>query len=142
VPIVKLIWLINMMDKIFKNIRIIILLVAGLAIIGHMIIPHDHHPADSIACQDDSCPVSNNRSDHHSGLPVHCHVCNDLASEKASLLLTIRIIQSEFFIINSDLALSSDILSSTGTGITDISRFPYKSDVPDLLQLRAPPSFS
>jgi hypothetical protein len=70
------------MDFVLKTVRVFLLFIAGLAITAHAIIPHDHHSADSVSVSGDSCPVSNNKSDHNQGLPVHCHACNDLASEK------------------------------------------------------------
>jgi hypothetical protein len=73
------------MSKIIKNIPVFFLWLAWLFLTAHMIIPHDHHLIESVTYPGESCPLSNNKSDHHSGNPIHCHAFNDLASEKARL---------------------------------------------------------
>jgi hypothetical protein len=73
------------MSKITKNIPVFFLWLAWLFLTAHMIIPHDHHLMESVTSQSDSCPLSNSKTDHHSGNPIHCHAFNDLASEKARL---------------------------------------------------------
>jgi len=130
------------MNRIFKSIRGFFLLLAGLAIIAHMIILHDHHLSDPINGQKDSCPVSNGKSGHHTGLPVHCHAFNDLAAEKISALNLKKNIRSgsvtiiqfpEFLVIELHAALikNSD------------SRKPFPDIYfPDSSPFRAPPSVS
>ncbi len=70
------------MSRILESVRNYFLLLAGLVITAHMIIPHDHHLSDQITGQNNSCPVSDSKSGHHSGFPVHCHAFNDLTAEK------------------------------------------------------------
>ena len=131
-----------MKDRIIRNIPILILWVAGLAINAHMIIPHDHHMADSFASTSDTCPVTNNKPGHHPGFPVHCHACNDLACEKATILLDIRSIQFNDYTI----CILSDIATfrfhTAGIRVFDFIKLPFKSDIPDLSQQRAPPSLA
>ncbi|MBK9391897.1 MAG: hypothetical protein IPN68_17525 [Bacteroidetes bacterium] len=68
------------MSRIFKYTSIIFSWVACIALVAHLIIPHDHHSADSFPEQDNKCPAENNHS--HNGIPVHCHAFNDLCSGK------------------------------------------------------------
>lgn len=56
---------------------------AVILLCAHQIIPHDHHIASPYADLDKNCPASENKSEHHTGFPVHCHVFNDLVSEKS-----------------------------------------------------------
>ncbi|MEI6048401.1 MAG: hypothetical protein WCS03_05845 [Bacteroidota bacterium] len=72
------------MSKFLKNLQIYLLWLAWLVLTAHLIIPHDHHLAESVTGQEDLCPVSNTGTGHHPGFPVHCHAFNDLASEKAT----------------------------------------------------------
>lgn len=129
-----------MRNKIFRNIPVFFLWVAGLAINAHMIIPHDHHQVESVAGEEDACPVSNNKTDHHAGFPVHCHFCNDLTSEKAVTLSVYRNIQSKCFITPDlfDLAALKPVYNRIQ--IFEFTSLPFKSDIPDLSHLRAPPS--
>jgi hypothetical protein len=71
----------------FRFIRAISLLVAGLAIIAHMIIPHDHHYICPENGTSESCPVSQEKSTHHPVFPAHCHAFSDLAAEKFTPLI-------------------------------------------------------
>ena len=72
------------MKGIFRYSSSLFLWLAGLALVAHLIIPHDHHTIDSFASEDKTCPVENNHhGDNHRGSPIHCHAFNDLAAEKA-----------------------------------------------------------
>lgn len=82
------------LNRFIKNITSIFLWLAGLALIAHMAIPHDHHLSDTLSCQENSNPVSNhsNHSGHtNHGLPVHCNVCNEFDSEKFTIFNIHRI---------------------------------------------------
>lgn len=68
--------------KVIKSIRAFSLLLAGMAIVVHMIIPHDHHLAATVIGVKESCPFSQHKSEHHPFFPAHCHAFNDLAAEK------------------------------------------------------------
>ena len=67
------------MREIYKSTIIYILLIAGLIIFSHSIIPHDHHYTD----------VCETKHDAHQGHedddndPVHCHFLNDIISNTA-----------------------------------------------------------
>ena len=90
-----------MKNKIIKYISVIFLWLAWLVLTAHVIIPHDHHLADSFTTKEDACPVSNGKTSHSSGFPVHCHAFNDLASEKATTYFF------KFNIRYNDIAISS-----------------------------------
>jgi hypothetical protein len=129
-----------MMGKIIKNIPPYLTLIAGLAIIGHMLIPHDHHLAGSEPGQKESCPVSKDRTGHRSGFPLHCHAFNDLASEKAIIFSLIKYVLSAGLITGA----FHDIIKSPYCNLTVLNIFePFLgSCFLDLSCLRAPPSFS
>ena len=132
----------NMMSKIRKNIPAFFLWLAGLSVCAHLIIPHDHHLVESITSQDESCPVSNNKSGHHTGFPIHCHAFNDLASEKATTFVLKRNIQSDdlsFSSIPDSLAVELQIFIISVFDIREPFSDPYFLR---LSQLRAPPSLS
>ncbi|MBK8882366.1 MAG: hypothetical protein IPN67_08260 [Bacteroidales bacterium] len=124
----------------FKFIRSLLLLVAGMAIVAHMIIPHDHHPAGPVNGHKDICPISKGKADNHPSFPVHCHAFNDLPAEKFSRGIIKHEIQTSnvFVIWRTDsfvpgFHLSQNLSKDTGKPFPDIY-------LPDFLPLRAPPS--
>jgi hypothetical protein len=129
-----------MMRKIVKNIPAYFTLIAGLAIIGHMLIPHDHHLAGSEPGQKESCPVSKDKTGHHSGFPLHCHAFNDLASEKAIMFSLIRNVLNSG-LITSDFTVTSELIHCNITVFNIFEPF-LDSCFLDLSCLRAPPSMS
>lgn len=128
------------MRKIIKYTSVISLWLAGLAFIAHLLLPHDHHIADTFSNQDKNCPASNDKSNHHPVFPVHCHVLNDLASEKTINYFISKYIQSDYKSAGEyPDAFSFDFPVSGGT-ITDKQEpFPVYN-LPGLSPLRAPPS--
>jgi hypothetical protein len=131
-----------MMNKIIKNTPVFFLLLAGLAINAHMIIPHDHHMMESIASQDDTCPISNNKTDHHTGFPVHCHAFNDLTAEKAITYVQIKEVQCKDYARTSFLDIAAFRFQFFNRRNFDIGKLPFNSEIPELSPLRAPPSLS
>jgi|WetSurMetagenome_2_1015567.scaffolds.fasta_scaffold593138_1 hypothetical protein len=130
------------MHKFKKKIPVFSLWLACIAIVVHMIIPHDHHLSDSSACQDESCPVSDNTPGHKTGFPIHCHALHDLTSEKAVIYQIISLVHQEYFItVNSSASSETHILISDESTInrkeplSEIYLLEYSS-------LRAPPSIS
>lgn len=132
----------TIMFKNYKIIPAIFLWFAGLAICAHLIIPHDHHPADSFLSQAESCPVSNSNAAHHSGFPVHCHAFNDLASEKAiTFILSDNIQRPDVSFKSYPDAFVFDLKTST------VKYSDIREPIPDhyLLEFspfRAPPELS
>jgi hypothetical protein len=130
------------MSNIYRSICIFFLLLAGLVISAHMIIPHDHHLSDTINGQRDGCPVSDGKSGHSTGLPVHCHAFNDLAAKKFTSIVLIKNILSGLITIIQYPEFPADDLQIKLTSIL-YSGKPF-SDIyfPDSSPFRAPPSVS
>ncbi|TSA33951.1 MAG: hypothetical protein D4R64_13100 [Porphyromonadaceae bacterium] len=131
-----------MMSKIIKNIPVYLLWLAGLAITAHLIIIHDHHLADANSHQEDYCPVSNEKTGHSSGFPIHCCAFNDVTSEKATAYSLTRIVQcNEISICGFS---DADTFEFQGPCITIFNlRKPFPdSYLLELSSLRAPPSIS
>jgi hypothetical protein len=126
--------------KIIEKMRIILLSVAVLAINVHMMIPHDHHQADSFQGQDRDCPVSGNTGNHHSGVLVHCHACNDLAPEKSVILIKVIHFECKYFLTGDNIYYKNPDLHLTGFVENYLSVNLPGSDYPELGLLRAPPS--
>ena len=128
------------MRRFINKFQIFFLWLACLAIVAHMIIPHDHHLSDSTAGQDDSCPVSDNTPGHKTGFPIHCHALHDLASEKAVIYQIISLVQQEYFIITNSsestephFLLSIESTTVRKEALSEIYLLQHSS-------LRAPPS--
>lgn len=70
------------MRKTIKYLPLFFMLLAWMVLTAHQVIPHDHHLNDSYTNKEDNCPVSESKTDHNKGFPLHCHAFNDLTSEK------------------------------------------------------------
>jgi hypothetical protein len=125
-----------------KYFRLLFLLLAGLAVSAHAIIPHDHHLSESSASSEDTCPFSNEKPDHHNGFPIHCHAFNDLASEKIVMSLVPLIDRHNYIAIAS---ISDPFASSLRFQSSCDSEYWELIPEPSLLEfspLRAPPALS
>lgn len=130
------------MTRTVKKTYIFFLFLAAVLLNAHMIIPHDHHAADSDARQEGSCPVSQNGAGHHSGFPVHCHAFNDLTSERAVINFIIKQVKCRDLVQGSvTYNAVSDIRISWLT-VFAVFAPPVNSGLPELSSLRAPPSIS
>jgi hypothetical protein len=127
-----------MSGRIIKNIRIFFLFLAAILFFAHMIIPHDHHTADTNPCQDERCPVSNNSNNHHRSFPAHCHAFNDLTSEKTIVHVHTLHIQCMDFVPPSVFDSKVINLQLSRTRIIE-SHQPVDFFFPELSALRAPP---
>ena len=67
------------MKQQYKNIFSLLLLIAGLVLLSHSVIPHDHHY--DVAC--DTEHHDHHDTDHES--PMHCHFLNDVAFDDVVL---------------------------------------------------------
>jgi hypothetical protein len=130
------------MGKILRNISIFSFWLAGMALVAHLVIPHDHHISDTFSDQNNNCPAERPVTEHHNGFPIHCHAFNDLAAEKVVKFNSGVNSQYFFtdFICESDLHLSK---VSVGTKIF----WSYTEPVPsyiltDFFRLRAPPELA
>lgn len=128
------------MRKIIKNISVFSLWLACLAIVSHMVIPHDHHLSESIAGQGDTCPVSDNNTGHKTGLPIHCHALHDLTSEKASKAQIIRLVQINVFEFSDWSDITANKIQFPGTTIINLPEPFFNSYAPELSPLRGPPA--
>ena len=68
--------------RIIKTIRAFLLFIAGIAVVGHMVIPHDHHISGTGDSAVETCPGEEKTSHQIPLFPLHCHAFNDLAAEK------------------------------------------------------------
>ena len=67
------------MKQQYKNIFGLVLLIAGLVLLSHAVIPHDHHYNE--VC--DSHHHQDHDADHES--PMHCHFLNDVVFDDVVL---------------------------------------------------------
>jgi hypothetical protein len=130
------------MRKIMKILDGLFLLLAGLVIVAHQIIPHDHHFAESASGKADPCPYSNSRSDHSPGFPVHCHAFNDLASEKVVIIIPENIVRNNITVFNYFTEKLHYCPQLQPEIVLDFSVPLTNSDQHDLALLRAPPSLT
>ncbi|TAL59137.1 MAG: hypothetical protein EPN88_17675 [Bacteroidetes bacterium] len=128
------------MSRILRYITILFLLLAGVAITAHLIIPHDHHLTDSFSDKGESCPVSDGKTGHHPGFPVHCHAFNDLTSDRVIISFIPDKIWHKDLEISSLFKRTASELKLIFITISDI-----RESFPDLFlqevsSLRAPPT--
>jgi hypothetical protein len=73
--------------RVFKHIAVFSLWLAGLVIIAHLMIPHDHHSDDAVFNKENHYHAENTKLPVKAPIfPIHCHALNDLTIEKASHL--------------------------------------------------------
>jgi hypothetical protein len=126
--------------KAVKYIRSIVLLLAGMALVSHMLIPHDHHLSGLANGSNESCPVQRERSDHHPFFPAHCLAFNDLAAEKFSPVIIKEHSQTSFVsIVWRPVYIAPGLILSHK--LVEISGKPFPDNpLSDFSQFRAPPS--
>jgi hypothetical protein len=129
----------SMLTRIVRNFGVLLLLLAALALVGHMIIPHDHHLVESDFLQEGTCPASNNSTHPHNGLPFHCHAFNDLSTEKTVTYAVIRNSQCRDFVTISVFDLAVTDLQLPCSRFLEILKLPVNSFILELSSLRAPP---
>jgi hypothetical protein len=127
------------MRRIIHIIPVLFLWFAGLAVLAHMIIPHDHHLFDVYSYPADKCPASETNTGHGPGVPVHCHSLNDLKSEKALKYLIQEQLKYQDIIPGYPSDYSSLLSETYCTLLSEI-----QDQLPDLIPLtsspfRAPP---
>jgi hypothetical protein len=129
------------MRKIIKSLSVFFFWLSWVIMTVHMIIPHDHHFAESVTSKGDSCPLTDNKSGHHSGFPVHCHVLNDLTSERVSSFILKNQVQNKeiSFVDNADIIVNKN--KTTVLAFYNISNSFSDSYILELSFLRAPPPF-
>lgn len=128
------------MRHFIKIIPVLSLWVACLALVTHLMIPHDHHLNEAYTPQEDSCPVSSEDAGHQHGLPVHCHAFNVSDSQRAVIYIFVKENQSDDV---SSIEPHDALIS--GSGVCHTTFFGTCKLIPDsylleLSSLRAPPS--
>jgi hypothetical protein len=131
---------IKIIMRIIRYIRIFFLLIAVAILNAHIIIPHDHHQADSDLCQENKYPVSQGKNNHHPLFPAHCHAFNDMATEKAVVPDLIKYVKYLDFTPGSVLIPVVSNFNISGGKIPDLFILPIDSKVKESASLRAPPS--
>ena len=78
------------MGKALKNIAVFSLWLAGLVIIAHLMVPHDHHSDCSVFNEENECHASNTALPASApAFPLHCHALNDMTFEKAAITIVV-----------------------------------------------------
>jgi hypothetical protein len=131
----------NMITRIIKSLQIIFLFLAVSILNAHMIIPHDHHQADSDLCSETSNPVSKTGSQHHPGMPGHCHAFNDLAFGKANSYLINKQIPVRDLIMGCIFETKGAERQLSATRVVKVFNCTVIKGLPGLSSLRAPPTF-
>jgi len=77
-------------SKVLKNIAIFSIWLAGLVIIAHLMIPHDHHSDCSVFSKENQCHADNTKLPVKVPVfPIHCHALNDLTFDKTNVTFVI-----------------------------------------------------
>jgi hypothetical protein len=126
------------MNKFVKCVSAFFLWLAALALSAHLIIPHDHHLADTFLSQDENCPAS----DHHSGLPLHCHAFNDLTSERSRQFQYTDNIHFRFNTFSTLNDAHSSFLQVSYITLEEFSKPFLESSILKYSLLRAPPGIA
>jgi len=128
--------------KLLRKVSFCFLCIAALTVTAHLIIPHDHHSADSFLNQDKNCNDSGNESNHHSGFPVHCHAFNDLTSEKLRIYLVPENIKVNFLKVSILTDSSSIVFSYSFCPIREVFGTFHYSSFGRYSFFRGPPSIA
>lgn len=128
------------MRKVFKYIPVFSLWLACLALVSHLMIPHDHHLAEAYTPQEESCPLSNENAANQHGFPVHCHAFNVSDTQRAVIYIFIKENQSDDS--SADRPLNAFVFGteSLNTTILDTGIYFYDRSPSWPSALRAPPS--
>jgi hypothetical protein len=123
-----------------NKLSVYFMLLAWMVITAHQVIPHDHHSGNEIVGNEHGCPLAGGSSDHHKGLPLHCHAFNDLSSEKIAKLVHTNCFQQDLFTaVRITCAIEPGYKTGnylvTSPGLPEFFHLSFFS-------LRAPPFFS
>jgi hypothetical protein len=130
----------SIMSKVFKYVPVFFLWLAGLTLCAHMLIPHDHHLSDPYSDKNENCNAPNNKSNHKSGFPLHCHAGNDIASEKIRVYHFSHTFQFNFTEFGALTNSYKPALHGSCKSIIDFQKPIFDSFALKLTLLRAPPS--
>lgn len=129
-------------SKVIKKIAVFSFWLAGLVIIAHLMIPHDHHSDCSVFNEENECHASNIKLPASApAFPIHCHALNDLTFEKTSPVFVVHndlptcdLFTFSFF----DSVFTKSLLS--GVKIKDSQNPIIETDFLRLSPFRGPPS--
>lgn len=131
------------MSKVFKNIAVFSLWLAGLVIMAHLLVPHDHHSDCSVFNKDGECHAVNTiHPDKSPVFPMHCHALNDLTFEKTTITFFVNnnFPACDLFNLNFFDSVIAD-LDLSCIKIKDFQKPVIETDFLRLSPFRAPPSF-
>ena len=132
------------MSKVFKNIAVFSLWFAGLVIIAHQMVPHDHHSDASVFNMGNACHANQPEQPAKSpAFPLHCHALNDLTFEKTSTTFVVNqnVSPGDIFILSFfDSNIYDFALLSVNIG--DFQKPFIDIDFLRLSSLRAPPALA
>jgi len=130
-------------SKVLKNIAVFSLWLAGLVIMAHLMIPHDHHSDCSVFSKENECHAENTKLPVKTPVfPIHCHALNDLTFEKASVIIAVHndFVTCDLFTVSFfDSAISNFDLP--GIKIKVFTKPILETDFLRLSPFRAPPSY-
>jgi hypothetical protein len=119
-----------------------LILIAGLIIFAHAVIPHHHH-FDSIEAHPENLKCETTNSDRHNENPdTHCHAFNIIVSEKSSDIVVISSTVSHLHFDLFNIGIKPDIALYINDVRTTIY-FGFSPPKPIFLSthsLRAPPA--
>jgi len=87
------------MSKVGKNIRIVLVLLAGLIILLHSTIPHHHHLDSSCDHNFSNSNPNETRGESSNEANTHCHALNNIVVEKVKLVTFSTIYTAPGFIL-------------------------------------------
>lgn len=119
-----------------------LILIAGIIIFAHAVIPHHHH-FDNIEAHPDNSECKTSNSDRHGENPeTHCHALNIIVSEKSSHVVVKSSPASQLHFDLFNIATKPNIaLNNNGEIHTVYFGFsPYKQIFLTNHSLRAPPA--
>jgi len=121
----------------------VLLLVNIMILIGHSLVPHQHHMVLASHPSSHECPKSNHEHHNEDSGNKHCHAFNDINFVKYKLAQVPMPEKLASFMLIAD----PGALSEQNPGVTDTLRFIHKSIIysPQLAgshSLRGPPGLS
>jgi len=130
-------------SRIIENIAGFSLWLAGVVIIVHSFVPHDHHSDCSVFNKENECQSDNTQ--HPVKIPVfplHCHALNELTFERtpSNFVVNNDIPVCDLFILSFfDSVISASALSNIR--IKDFQKPLIENEFLRLSPFRAPPVF-
>jgi len=129
-------------SKVLKNIAVFSLWLAGLVIMAHLMIPHDHHSDCSVFSKENECHAENTKLPVKTPFfPIHCNALNDLTFEKASVIFVVHndLVTCDLFTVSffDSVVATMDL---PGIKIKDFPKPLLETDFLRLSPFRAPPS--